>query len=336
MKTINALRSLMILASSLFIVQCTSEPMTIAGADGVDGVDGTASCIACHSNENRFPILSAYSISGHALGDTYLRGTSGSCAPCHSNEGFVDLMLLGAANEDGYENPTRITCGTCHDDHDTFDFETDGQDYALRSIDPVPLLTDPNYIIDLGGTANLCINCHQPRRSEPTDDGNGTFEITSTHWGPHHGPQGTVFEGVGGAHIPGSLSYPQIASSAHRTGASCVVCHMGATTDETDGSHSNWPTENACVTCHTNGPPSEVAGLEADLTRLESLLGAVVSQDGTVIGIIHDGHPQLGTYTIVEAQAAWNWLVATEDRSNGVHNPEYVKALVRNSVEALE
>jgi hypothetical protein len=327
----------MIMASSLLFIQCTSEPMTIAGADGADGVDGTASCIACHSDAVRDPILSAYAISQHAIGDTYLRGTSGTCAACHASEGFIDFMLLGASNPDGYLDPHPITCATCHDDHDTFDFATDGPDYALRSIEPVPLrLTDPNYIIDLGGTSNLCVNCHQPRRSEPTDDGNGTFEITSTHWGPHHGPQGTVFEGVGGAKIPGSLSYPQIASSAHRTGSNCVTCHMGETTDGNDGSHSNWPTENACLACHTNGPPSEVAGLAADLARLESLLAAVVSQDGTVIGIIHDGHPQLGTFTIVEAQAAWNYLVVTEDRSNGVHNPEYVKALVRNAVEALE
>ena len=136
MKTIKMLKSLIILSTSVLFIQCTSEPVTIPGEDGVDG---TASCVACHSNSNRDPILSAYAISGHAIGETFVRGTSGSCAECHSNEGFVDLMVLGAANSDGYLNPTRITCGTCHDDHDTFDFINDGPDYALRSIDPVPL-----------------------------------------------------------------------------------------------------------------------------------------------------------------------------------------------------
>jgi hypothetical protein len=337
MKTLNAIRSLMIMASSLFIVQCTSEPITIAGADGVDGVDGTASCIACHSNSTRDPILSAYAISQHAIGDTYLRGTSGTCAACHASEGFIDFMVLGAANADGYLNPTPINCATCHDDHDTFDFETDGPDYALRSIEPVPLrLTDPNYVIDLGGTSNLCLNCHQPRASEPIDDGTGTFEITNTRFGPHHSPQGTMFEGIGGAQIAGSMSYPQIASSAHRTGANCVSCHMGETTDGSDGSHTNFPTENACVVCHTNGAPSEVAGLQADLDRLKALLAAVVSQDGTVIGIVVDDHSQPGIFTILEARAAWNYLMVIEDQSNGVHNPAYAKALIRNSIEALE
>ena len=61
-----------------------------------------------------------------------------------------------------------------------------------------------------------------------------------------------------------------------------------------------------------------------------------------VHGIIHDGHPNTGsfgqgaTYTILEAQAAWNYLFIMEDNSGGVHNPTYAKALVRNSVEALD
>ena len=58
--------------------------------------------------------------------------------------------------------------------------------------------------------------------------------------------------------------------------------------------------------------------------------------DGSVTGIIHDGHPQPGTYTITQAQAAWNYLTVVEDQSNGVHNPAYTKALIKNSIEALD
>jgi hypothetical protein len=111
---------------------------------------------------------------------------------------------------------------------------------------------------------------------------------------------------------------------------------MGETTDGNDGEHSIFATSNSCVVCHTEGVPSEVSGLAADLATLEAILGAVVSQDGTVIGIIHDGHPQLGVFTILEAQAAWNYLTVVEDQSNGVHNPAYTKALIRNSIEALD
>jgi hypothetical protein len=305
--------------------------------DGADGVDGTASCVACHSNTHRDPINNAYAISGHAIGDTFARGTSGSCAACHSNEGFIDFVDLGAANEDGYENPTVISCVTCHDKHGSFDFENDGQDFALRTFAPVPLrLIDPDYVIDHGDKSNTCINCHQPRSSEPFDDGSGLFEITSTRFGPHHSPQSTMLEGLGGAQIAGSLSYPAIGSATHRSSSSCVQCHMGETTDGNDGSHTNYATENSCTSCHTSGVPSGLAGLEADMTTLRNLLASVVSQDGTVIGIIVDDRSQEGIFTIAEAQAAWNYMTITEDQSNGVHNPAYTKALVKNSIEALD
>jgi hypothetical protein len=337
MRTISTLKALMIFASSLLFVQCTSEPKTIAGADGADGVDGTASCVACHSNSHLDPIKSAYAISGHAIGETFARGTSGSCAACHSNEGFIDFVNLGEANPDGYTNPTVISCTTCHDKHGSFDFNNDGYDFALRTFEPVPLrLINPDYSIDLGDKSNTCVNCHQPRRSDPTDDGTGTYEVTSTHWGPHHGPQATVLEGMGGAQLAGSVSYPAVGSATHRSGSSCVKCHMGETTDGNDGSHSNWATENACIACHTSGAPSEVSGLASDLAMLEILLANVVSQDGTVTGIVHDGHPQLGTFTITQAQAAWNYLTVMEDKSKGVHNPAYTKALIKNSIEALD
>lgn len=337
MKKLSTLRILIMFASSLLFIQCTSEPNTIAGADGEDGVDGTADCVACHSNTHRDPIRAAYAISKHAIGDTYLRGTSGTCANCHANEGFIDFVELGAANADGYTNPTPISCTTCHDKHGSFDFGNDGYDYALRTFEPVPLrLSYPDYSIDSGDKSNTCINCHQPRSAEPVNDGTGIYTITNTRFGPHHGPQSTILEGMGGSNIQGSLPYPALASATHRTGASCVTCHMGESTDGNDGSHSNWPTENACITCHTSGPPSEVAGLAADMSTLETLLANVVSQDGTVTGIVLDGHSQAGTYTFKQAQAAWNYITVLEDKSNGVHNPAYTKALIRNSIEAID
>jgi hypothetical protein len=39
---------------------------------------------------------------------------------------------------------------------------------------------------------------------------------------------------------------------------------------------------------------------------------------------------------MVVAQAFFNWIGLTEDRSKGVHNPRYIEALIDNSIEALE
>lgn len=334
----------MIVALSLLIVQCTSEYEPIAGPpgmDGISGVDGTASCIGCHSRSHRDSISAAYNLSLHAIESiisgvplsTYTNRTS--CARCHTNEGFIEFMETGAV-QDTVPLPTRISCTSCHSNHKTFDFENDGQDYALRSIEPVQLIVDETYNIDLGGTSNQCVSCHQPRRSGPEDDGSGTFEVPNTRWGPHHGPQSTLLEGIQGAELSGSTSYPAPKSAAHRANSNCVQCHMNETTDGFDGSHTFLATNNACIQCHTNGVPTEVAGLAAELETLGALLANVVSQDGTVVGIIQDGEPQEGTFTFIEAQAAWNYLFIMEDSSEGLHNPEYAKALIRNSIEALD
>ncbi len=330
----------MLAALSLIFIQCTTDapeaivgpqgPQGTDGIDGVDGTDGTASCVECHSDTHRLPIINSYTYSGHAEGGAVgYAGSRAACAQCHSNEGYIDYMTYGATDPDGYENPTPISCTSCHDSHSTFDFENDGYDYALRSFDPVALIVDPDYIIDFGNTSNNCASCHQPRTAPPIDDGGGMFEVTSTHWGPHHGPQSTLLEGIQGALIPGSEGYPGIGSATHRTGSSCVECHMGEPSGSTvDGEHSFIPTATACITCHSSGAPSEVAGLADDMESLSSLLENV--------GIVHEGHPVLGTYTIKEAEAAWNYLLVMEDSSNGVHNPKYVKALIKNSIEALE
>ena len=348
----------------------------LAGADGAvgaDGVDGSAaSCISCHSNTHRDPIYAAYELSGHASAETLnYAGPRASCARCHSNEGYVDYITKGAVNPAGYyglsepelvlvtnDNGTPddtsddfdepkldeyglpvysnepvpvvspISCDTCHGTHLSFDFENDGNDFALRGLDPVYLITD-NTMIDFGNKSNVCISCHQPRRTGPTDDGAGNFRITSSHWGPHHGPQATLYQGIQGAEISGSVPYPEVASSTHRQGASCTSCHMGTTDDGSNGLHTWKPSDNSCTECHTTIPT--VSGLEADMAHLGELLetsGALHYDDGW--------HPVPGTYSITVAEAAWNFLFVYEDMSNGVHNPAYAKALISNSIEALE
>jgi len=328
------------IATSLLFIQCTTDP--IPGPDGVDGVNGTngldgatgtTECAACHNVVTSEGVHSSYLYSGHAAGAAagYAGGRS-SCARCHSNEGFIDYVTLGSANENGYENPTAISCTTCHDMHTTFDFEGEGYDYALRTLRGVDLIVDPSYNINYQGTSNLCANCHQPRTATPVDSGDGTFKVTSTHWGPHHGPQTTMLEGIQGAEFAGTIEYPTAGSGPHRTGSSCTQCHMGETTGEIDGNHTWIPTETACATCHPSGSPEHVDGLEENMETLLVLLEEVgilhVDEEGAV-------HPVPETYSITEAHAAWNYLFVAEDASKGAHNPDYAKALIVNSIEVL-
>ena len=60
--------------------------------------------------------------------------------------------------------------------------------------------------------------------------------ITSSHWGPHHGPQASMLAGAGGFEFDG-YSYP---SSPH-TGLvadGCVACHMAAPQGNYAGGHT--------------------------------------------------------------------------------------------------
>ena len=344
------------------------------GIDGVDG--GAAECIACHSNEHREDIYTSFDFSGHALnghtGGYY--GSREDCAQCHSNEGYTDLMETGSVRPGGYfdngpaeyliddngtpddetddffvldddpdsptfglpiitnetfQTATKIACNTCHGTHSSFDFENDGYDMALRqAFEPVALYYDPSIVVDLG-LSNTCVNCHQPRNSYvvpgPVDD----YTNTSSRFGPHHGPQSTIVYGILGAEVTGSLTYPAAGTNGH-VGVSCIGCHMGETTDGGDGVHSFWPTGNACAQCHAIDIENLlIAGFDTDMEALKAdlvALGVIAAND----------RPIPGTYPANVAQALWNYRTLLEDKSHGIHNPEYAKALLANSIEALD
>lgn len=347
MKNLKLLSFLMILASSLMFIQCTSDPIDgsqgiagidgidgVDGADGVDGVNGTASCVACHSESHRTPIEASYKLSGHAEGGAVgYAGRREDCTRCHSNEGYINYITGKPAV--AIANPTPVSCTTCHNKHSTFDFENDGQDYALRNIDPVTLdLTDVTYTINYADASNSCVSCHQPRSKAPIDDDNdGLYLQDNGRFYPHYGGQSTMLEGIQGAIIAnGSTAYPAVGSAAHRTGASCTTCHMGTSTDGLAGSHTFKAsfTSAACKTCHTT-VPTEVAGLAADMATLHTKLvelGLILEDGSTIV--------QTTTIPFKTAQALWNYKTVEEDHSHGVHNPKYAKALIKNALEVVQ
>jgi len=274
---------------------------------------------------------------------------SGSCTQCHTSEGYIDYVTNGSIT--GLPYPGRdqtISCTTCHDMHSTFDFANDGQDFALRNISPVKLVIDPTTSIDFGSTSNSCITCHQPRNSYPVPASTGTITITSSRYGPHHGPQSTMLEGIMGANVVGATAYPVPGSAAHRSGASCTTCHMNSTTaGEGLGKHSmNVKDEagnfvNTCLTCHSGGAPAQVTGYAADLQTLKDLLIAkkYISASGSVLGANGTANASTSNALVIpakEAQAIWNYKTLEEDKSAGIHNPGYAKALLKNSIQALQ
>lgn len=357
MKTIKLTMAIIVGILFVSLQSCTHDDYVpvpgetgASGTDGTNGIDGTTECATCHSNSHTDLAKSSYLLSVHAIQTSHsTTDASGAtislklseyanrtgCVQCHTSEGFIDnsngaTLSTGTGTALGFpaytQNKQAISCTTCHNKHSSYDFKNDGYDYALRQgIRPFALTLDPTYSMDMG-TSNTCAKCHQPRSLPPTS---GDQKLSS-RFGPHYGPQSTFLEGIQGALIVGSTAYPTPKSSAHRTGASCVSCHMGTTTDGTNGAHTWNTTANACVKCHTSGAPSAVAGFAADMATLKALLvtnGAYSLTTETFT---------TNTVSIKVAQAAWNYAVLEKDKSNGIHNPAYAKALLKNSIEAIK
>jgi hypothetical protein len=343
---------------ALFFIGCEG-PAGADGADGADGlagadgVDGNVTCLVCHSDENLEMKRAEFAMSKHSAGESVAyAGGRASCSRCHSHEGFVNF----AEGFDAVDiaGPSSWECSTCHGLHQTFE----SQDYALRLTDAVAIFDGGNFLLkgtnylEVQGNSNLCANCHQSRRAEPNIASPGeTFEITSTHYGPHHGAQANVLAGVGFAEIAGSIAYPAAGSSYHLT-ASCTGCHM-AEFDNGEGGHSFNPSLAACNNCHTTadfnygGVQAEIDVLLDELRDLLVTAGVVeqghedvyeINQETGVIELVStagDYHPVKGTYPMANARAFFNWIGLEEDRSLGVHNPKYVKALLQNSIDAM-
>ena len=334
------------------------------GEDGLNGIDGTATCFVCHDGTTIETVQGEFYSSQHALGDIAVDYAGGRsyCAQCHSHQGFVEYHTTGSIAAD-YSAPEAWECATCHTLHTAFD----STDWGFRASDAVTFLADGTTSFD-NGNNNLCANCHQSRRNDdyydvytsdttftrtftgddisaytaaavgPTGSAtlNGTSDtltvvfdvpsdyvyISSTHAGPHHGPQANVFLGVGAAGSVTGTTY-----SAHSGG--CVMCHMGSASG-----HSFLPEDGNCTDCHTSGPPTSAMDEIADriaaiADELESLHAIHYDEEEGVY------HPMYASITRDQFQAFWNFMIALEDRSDGAHNPTFVKALLTDAETKL-
>ena len=317
--------------------QGPAGPAGPAGPPGADGTDGTAGrapavCMDCHSTPDFIQLALEYVQSHHNDG-LYVdyAGGRASCAQCHSKQGFIEYAVTGEVTGD-VPNPAPIDCATCHAVHPS--------SFALRLTDPVSMIWDETYMLDFGDNSNNCANCHQSRRAEPNiSDPGETFEITSTHYGPHHGAMANVLEGVGFAEIAGSTPYPDPSDgSGHLSvDATCVTCHMDdlrrrAPADTPGGRPGRLPA------CHSGAPDFDINGFQTDIQAKLFALRDRLIELGVVEYVEEDEayEPIVGTYPMAQAQAFFNWIGLTEDRSLGVHNPDYYTALLDNSLEALE
>lgn len=336
----------LLVLAALFAAGCAGPageqgPQGPQGLQGPQGPAGTVlaadlSCTECH-NDTTLLVNKSYEVSEsvHGTGDAFVRGTSASCAGCHGSEGFKARVAAGQTPEEltqGVDSPSPMNCRTCHEIHTTY---TEA-DFALAdgSTNAVTLYSS-GAVYD-SGDGNLCANCHQPRREIEVDD-SGMVNVSSTHWGPHHGPQAAAFLGVSGWGVDGS---PHIHYQLIEDG--CPTCHM------VNENHTMEPNVAACQACHTDATDFDIDGSETEIEDLILQLEQLLVDAGMLETASHepyhagvtapsDLHPVVGMYPEAQAGALWNYIyIAIEDGSHGAHNPTYIKALLETAIAAMQ
>lgn len=345
-RLLSMLGSVAIVVSLIVVGACTKEgPPGKDGVDGlngepgINGTDGTATCGVCHDNSEGVEIkVAQWEKSYHAMGGHNFENAPG-CAPCHTSQGFKEVIMTDtSATLAAIADPANINCYTCHKIHDSYAVG----DWELRKTTPMTFwLTGTT--VDLG-KGNLCVQCHQPRKSYQIPDVNnpeGIYTVGSTRFGPHHGGQGAILTGdamylVGGGYTNSSHAGIEDA---------CVTCHMADPIGYTAGGHSfnmydDYEGEYnvaGCTPCHTTDEAIEaIEALHPEIEALLAELGTLLEAAGIYNPAGTSGYAIKGDFPNKVAGAYWNWISIEEDRSLGVHNPKFVKRILEKSIESLQ
>ena len=302
-------------------------------------------CAWCHDGGHHvFP--SQWRTSKHA---TFEHGmTRAACVQCHNGAGFVEYIESGKQPiTQNLSKIVPITCAVCHDPHSL------ENPHQLRTMEVT--LTDGE-TVEGGGNGTICMNCHKAREAavEYTND---YLNNLSSRYGPHHGPQADILSGKN------AVTYGQnIPSSPHlaETGDACVTCHMYPGTVDPYGdvilvgshtfsmSHDSVDNVAACSPCHGNigdkfSDKKYYVNGNADLdgdgvaNGLQIEVGGLLNQLKTFLPQDANGNVAVtdSSVTLVQAQAAYDYLMVEEDRSLGIHNPSFVYGILKASIEAL-
>ncbi len=325
---------------ALLIIAGVGCERKIINEDSGESQASLNSCFTCHGEDGY--LLAAkgeWQNSVHASGTSvdYTNRGGSNCTQCHDHQGFIDFLETGQVNAP-YDNVSAIHCFTCHAPH------TRGN-LSLRVDDPYTLINGVTFNL---GSANLCANCHHASTSVNTIAAN--MQVYN-RWGPHHGPQSDLLIATGGYEYDDlEYDYENTGHGANDDG--CIMCHMGnpqAHSGYAMGGHSfnmvnpSDPEEilvGVCQRCHTSAVNFDYDDIQTDVENMLEELGQLLIAAGHLNA--SSGLPS-GTsqnrHTIAdkgEAGALWNYLMIEEDRSRGVHNPEYIRDLLESSIEYME
>lgn len=338
----------------LFVSACEG-PAGPAGVDGKDGKDADASCGKCHNDAADDVNLkfAQYDLSKHNKGIVYEEeaGRIG-CAGCHTGDGFAEAAKLG--QDDAVSKATsKINCAACHPIHTKYD----STDFSLR-ITAGFALRHTKAAIDQK-TGNICSKCHQARaytRTVPDTVSPASSTASYSRFGPHYGTPANVITENGLYKIAGSTAYPTSVNKHATLPKGCVSCHMGSdATNPAVGGHSflmpvaNLANRTDCYDCHDKAKLTARANYKDMQAKLVTYRQKLIEKGfiDTTQAVTAEGYQILGEYFATpggkkrvftnptDVEVTLNYLYVAKDRSFGVHNPAFVKAIVENGLEYL-
>lgn len=309
-------------------------------------------CGKCHTTDT-YPQFPQWQLSAHAVvtavpaADFSKGQLLTTCGPCHSGDYRFQTIILGDTVSPDLlkgvapDKMNAITCVICHDPHARTGNAVnpdDSRDYQLNypvavatpQSNSVAVLTDP-----IG--YNLCGQCHHTRGST----------WTATDRSPHPSIQSNVY--IGDMPMPaGEENSPLVPNtrSVHRfVPAQCATCHMFVEPSPSQfappiASHTLLIDLNACSSatgCHPS-PASADADRLALQNEVQTRLNNIAARLGPISewGYSQEGGPadQSGISDTVK-KTRFLYYYVLNDRSLGVHNPEYVDEMLTEAENLL-
>ena len=314
--------------------------------------NSSSNCFTCHSDSDIMLVeaRTQYEHSKHAEGETSIRNHLhgsfyGACERCHTAEGFLAYVNGEQAGQSDFYTP--ISCFTCHAPHSNGSLQ-------LRVTTAVTLEDGATFD---HGPANLCATCHHSR--EDVSEFVVDSVETSSHFGPHHGPQSDMLIGTNAYEYAG---YTYANSPHSQAPEGCIHCHMASGEFMTVGGHS-WNMadtvegidnvigcNNTEFACHSVSNPvttfdrtaaadydwnGSVEGVQTEVQGLLDSL-AILLENANLRIIATDSIVVRNIVLADTAGALFNYEYVKEDRSLGVHNTAYTVGLLQSSIEFLD
>ncbi len=307
-------------------------------------------CGQCHSGPPHNPFYEDWSRGAHGILEAPAISNGGTCLQCH--EGRTAEQRFGGSDVFVEANATAampIGCVTCHNPHGSSNTHEVRESITVRD------------------TTNLCIQCHKRNSVPDTANTRGphspqgpTFLGTSgwrpagfswdstnitTHSNPAANP--TLCATCHVATLDVNNGAGQLAW--HYTGHSfyAIPCVDTAGIDSTNACDVSARSFAACATSGCHSSADVARGLYESLDTETKYLAGILWTDVNGNGKIDAGDTGLLTkvpatefkrdsiITVAEG-ALFNVQLLTADRSHGVHNPPYFRALLIATIQAVQ